>query len=1345
MPDLPSPSQNLWNTLQERVIPILVAVYQAFALGIFVLIPILAYTWIRVPFMGAFTEHTLIIPDTGHKDSPYWELYSKTGGGPQLVTVDGQEVRTARQLINVLKRHQVGDVLSVTVRDNNNAVSEYTTRLIHFPLSQQIEFLYVPYVLGLAYLICGLWVFSLRRKQTSGQAFAVFTTSVAFCTALIFDNYTTQLLVPLWSASLVLAAASMFSLALVFPNEGPFIKRYPYVRWLGYILAVISLVYTLTTLYQYGRPRDYFISWRVEYAMLGIMGLFFLVWTGLRYFLTKSPIAKEQARLILWGSAVSFVVPILWFILTISAPQTVLFSTLILLPLGLFPVVVAYTILRYRLLNTDYLIGRALLYGILTVLAVGGYAGLVAGLALISKELFATENVVLIGSLSFILAIALLPLRVWLQKLVDRIFARGQAAYRERLQSFGRELTRAMELPMILGILRQYVETNIVPSQTHIYIHDPLTEHYIATPSGNGSGSNRPTSDLRFSANSPLVYTLASRRASLYLGEATSVPAALVSEQTRLALLSAQLFVPLPGRQKLAGWLALGPRRSGEPYTARDLEFLESLCDQAALAVERAQVVGDLERRVHAMNVLTRVSQGINVTLNFDDILELIFAQTSQVIPSKDFRITLKDTYSDILYHVFYLDNDDRFTERENRPLPIGQGLEQELVRNRRPIVTDDYERECRSRGALPSYQGIYAWAGVPLNTGAETIGAISLGSREPTIIFTDEQVNLLQAIADQAAGAIVKARLLQEAERRTRQLTTLNEVARSLTSTLDLNLLLNQILNSAVDILNCEAGSLLLVDTQTDELVFQVVVGPPESANLLGQRMPPGTGLVGKAVETREAIIANDVRRTKEWFEKPDEQTGFMTKDLLVVPMQVKDQVTGVIEVINRKDGLPFTPDDQGLLAAFTSQAAVALDNARLYTQTDQSLAARVEELSVMQRIDRELNASLDVSRAMRITLEWAMRQSGADAGLVGMIEKDNLRVMAYQGYTNELAAFTEGLMPIIVPAIHKAIESGQPQCAIMEDSANKKFTLLAKGQGQIIIPIRREAQVVGIILLESLAGEACPEDTLAFLSRLSDHAAIAITNARLFGEVKEANLAKSKFVSFVAHELKNPMASIKGYTELVAGGMAGPINEMQTSFLATVRSNVDRMNTIVSDLNDLTKIEVGGMRLDFKAVQAREIIEEVIRSFNRQIEDKEQKLHLDVLDSLPKVWADQMRISQILTNLLSNAHKYTPQGGDIYIGANVSTTEPGITGSLEVVHLWVKDTGIGISPEDQKLIFSQYFRTDASKEMASGTGLGLTITKSLIEMQGGRIWFESEVGKGTTFHFTIPIVEAT
>jgi len=220
--------------------------------------------------------------------------------------------------------------------------------------------------------------------------------------------------------------------------------------------------------------------------------------------------------------------------------------------------------------------------------------------------------------------------------------------------------------------------------------------------------------------------------------------------------------------------------------------------------------------------------------------------------------------------------------------------------------------------------------------------------------------------------------------------------------------------------------------------------------------------------------------------------------------------------------------------------------------------------------------------------------------------------------------------------------------------------------------------------------------------------------------------------------------MTSIKGYTELLAGGKVGAITEMQANFLHTIRSNVERMSTLVSDLNDNSKIEAGRLRLEFKAVDAGEMVDEAVRSTRRQIEDKKQTIDVKIASQLPMVWADRTRVSQVLINLVSNAHKYTPEGGVVVVGAEATNNQWDPEGAARVVHLWVRDNGIGISPEDQQKIFQKFFRSDDQKAReAPGTGLGLNITKSLVEMQGGRIWFESEYRKGTTFHFTVPVAE--
>ena len=178
-------------------------------------------------------------------------------------------------------------------------------------------------------------------------------------------------------------------------------------------------------------------------------------------------------------------------------------------------------------------------------------------------------------------------------------------------------------------------------------------------------------------------------------------------------------------------------------------------------------------------------------------------------------------------------------------------------------------------------------------------------------------------------------------------------------------------------------------------------------------------------------------------------------------------------------------------------------------------------------------------------------------------------------------------------------------------------------------------------------------------FLSRLIDHAAIAISNASLYAEVQQANIAKSEFVSFVSHELKNPMTSIKGYSELLSAGAVGPINEAQANFLQTIHNNVERMRTLVSDLADVSRIEAGRLRLDFLAINLKEMSEEVARSLRRLVESKNQNLELIMPDDLPDLWGDRTRIVQVLTNLVSNSCKYTQEEGQIILSAEATENQ--------------------------------------------------------------------------------------
>jgi PAS domain S-box-containing protein len=237
-------------------------------------------------------------------------------------------------------------------------------------------------------------------------------------------------------------------------------------------------------------------------------------------------------------------------------------------------------------------------------------------------------------------------------------------------------------------------------------------------------------------------------------------------------------------------------------------------------------------------------------------------------------------------------------------------------------------------------------------------------------------------------------------------------------------------------------------------------------------------------------------------------------------------------------------------------------------------------------------------------------------------------------------------------------------------------------------------------------------------------------------------ANRAKDEFISVVTHELRSPLSSVLGSIGLLQDGAAGPVSEEQLEFLHIVESNAKRMAALASDLADISCIESGQLQLEMGLVSVSKAVEEIARSLRPQIEKKGQTLIRQVPAGLPIVRGDHIRLVQVLTNLVSNAHKFTPEGGRIVIRAERVANRWDPQGAGEVVHVAVEDNGIGIKAEEQGRLFQKFSRVgDRDTRRIPGTGLGLSIAKSLVEMQGGRIWCESEFGKGATFHFTVPV----
>ncbi|MFH1185201.1 MAG: GAF domain-containing protein [Chloroflexota bacterium] len=1322
------------GTLLQRILQGAVAAYLLAAAAAFVVSLVLANTWLALPFPGALYNRDLVFTSAAPIGGDHqWDLHRQgIREGDQLIAVDGLPVRTSADVRFALGRFVPGQSTSIEIRAEDGGESTLDVSLGAFRLQDQTAYFILPAILGLLFLSLSAWVLVTRRTETAGRALAIFLSSLSIAASGFFDLFTTHVLTPVWIVSLAIAGAALIDLALSFPKESALARRFPLAHGLGFLAAIGTVGFPALWLIGSAPANSAAASWRATcvFVSLALLAFFLLnVYHGLR---AQSPVVKTQARMIAAATALALVPLFIWS--AVSALGSKDFTPYVVLPIALLPVTLAYAMLRFRVAGAARVLRQGVIYVLLSLLLLGAYALLVTGLSLAFSTAMPAASPLWIGGLAFLLAVLLEPVRTRLQRMADRTFFRGQRAVDEAVQGFANDLGNAVDLDSVSRVVRQAVASVVDPAAMHVFVHDELNDQYAAMR----DDTKRPSTDIRFGARGSLAQHFMRERAPLHL-DGKLVPPGLQADHSRLALLGARLLLPLSGRDRPLGWISLGARRAGQPYTPGNTTILEQLADQVSIAISRVQTVEKLERRIQEMDALTRVAQGVNITLTFDDVLELIYAQTTQIVPLSHFHITLHRPDEDEYYLAFALEDHERLAARENTPLPSNMGLAGEVIRRGRPIITENYNRECKAMGVTPIADGISAWMGVPLNAGAESIGALSVGSRDAGAAYTRGQLELLQAVADQTAGAIVKARLLRETQQRAAQLSKLNDVTRQLASTLEMDPLRQNIVDGAASILDCEAGILYLLDQPTGELIVRAAAAPLAN-DILGQHVPAGIANAARAAANRSPSIDNDLAPGSGAHFLDHTGSEFVAHTSLAVPLQVQDSILGVLELMNRRDGGPFVPEDQVLMMAFAGQAAVALENVRLYTLTDQELTARVEELSVMQRIDRELNASLEMDRAMRITLEWALRQSDAEAGLIGLLENGRLRVVTELGYGQALGNAVDQALSLALPGFQPAIDSGLPQ-RVRFEAANVGGFLPATDH-QVVIPIRREATVIGLLVLEST--KPAQED-LGFLSRLSDHAAIAISNAQLYDEVQRANIAKSDFVSLVAHELKNPMTSIKGYAELLAAGAVGPVNEMQANFLSTIRSNTERMSTLVSDLNDNSKIEAGRLRLDFKSVELAVLIDEVVRSTSGQIEEKKQVIRMELLQHLPHVWADPTRLGQVLTNLVSNSHKYTAEGGALVIGAEPSANHWDPQGASRVVHVWLRDNGIGISPEDQQRIFQKFFRSEDPKAReVPGAGLGLNITRSLVEMQGGRIWFESQYRHGTTFHFTVPVAEA-
>jgi signal transduction histidine kinase len=557
---------------------------------------------------------------------------------------------------------------------------------------------------------------------------------------------------------------------------------------------------------------------------------------------------------------------------------------------------------------------------------------------------------------------------------------------------------------------------------------------------------------------------------------------------------------------------------------------------------------------------------------------------------------------------------------------------------------------------------------------------------------------------------------------RRSARYKALYTVTRLIGSSLDLQTVLDQVMDAIIQLTGAERGFLMLRD---DDGGLSVKAARNLDQQTLGSEQFKFSRTIANQVldDGKPVLTTNAVEDPR--FAGQMSIVGQGLRAVMATPLRARGKAVGVVYVDSRLAVTAFNQDDLDALDAFAGQAAIAIENARLFSETDEQLSARVEQLQQLRRIDTQLGATLDASKAIALTLEWACRLSEAQVGHFGLISGDPPHVQAVHHYGLERGSAAPELLDEAFPAVAQ----------MMHANFQDTLKLVEGEQALAVVPISRENRLLGIVVIQRQGAAPFSDEQEEMIERMMARAAVSIENAQLYARVQAADKAKSEFVGIVAHDLKVPMTSIAGYADLTR--LQGGLSERQTEFIQKVKDTVKRMEILVSDLADISRIESGHFFMNETRVPVAQIVQAVKDSTLTQMQDYGHQYIEEIAPALPDMHADYYRLLQVLTNLVSNAYKYTPDGGHVTLRVYREGERVGFS---------VADTGIGLTAEQIAQLGTRFWRAeDEFTRSRPGTGLGFAITRSLVEQMGSRIQIESTPGQGSTFSFTVAADQAT